>query len=269
MARNDTFFLKKWVAYYGSRLGEENLFIFLDGKDQSLPGYEGPAHIQAVERAEGQVVASDKRRIRFLSARQAELFEHYDLVIGTDADEFLVVDPRLGKSLREYLSEADVDVSVSGLGLDVGQHLPDEGPVDASRPLLEQRHYAVVSTRYTKASVVSRAVRWGCGFHRVKGHNFHIDPNLYLFHFGYFDEGMIHARFTDQDRLGSGWSRHIAKRTRTIRQVSTLPARPADAYWPLARWIQTLFRPVYALNKPAMLGIKWVVKIPERFAKVV
>jgi hypothetical protein len=34
MARNDDFYLRKWVAYYGAQLGKENLYIFLDGLDQ-------------------------------------------------------------------------------------------------------------------------------------------------------------------------------------------------------------------------------------------
>jgi len=269
MARNDAFFLKKWVSYYGSALGEENLYIYLDGKDQSFPDYEGPAHITAVERLGGQVVAAEKRRLRFLSDRQAELLDQYDLVIGVDVDEFLVVDPQVGQSLVEYLSDRQVNVSLSGLGLDVGQHLQQESAIDGTRPYLQQRHYAVVSSRYTKPSVVSEPVLWGSGFHRVKGHNFHIDPHLFLFHFGYFDDGMIRARFTDADRMAAGWGRHIAKRTRTIRQVTELKARNADRYLPWARWIQTLCRPFYAPNKPAMMGIKWVVRIPERFASVV
>ena len=269
MARNDAFFLKKWIAYYGAQLGEENLYIWLDGLDQSLPDYQGPAHVTAVERLGGQVVAAEKRRLRFLSDRQAELLRQYDLVIGVDADEFLVVDPQLGKSLGEYLSGCNIHTSLSGLGLDVGQHLQQEGPIDASLPFLQQRHYAVLSSRYTKPSVVNRPVLWGSGFHRVKGHNFHIDRHLYLLHFGYFDDGMIQARFSDADRMAAGWGRHIAKRTRTIRQVTSLKARNADRYMPVARFIQTWFRPFYALNKPAMMGIKWVIRIPERFSSIV
>ena len=31
MLRNDNFFLKKWVEYYGAQLGRENLRIFFYG----------------------------------------------------------------------------------------------------------------------------------------------------------------------------------------------------------------------------------------------
>ena len=37
MVRNDTFFADKWIAYYGAQLGYENLYLFVDGLEQTLP----------------------------------------------------------------------------------------------------------------------------------------------------------------------------------------------------------------------------------------
>ena len=28
MVRNDDFFLRKWISYYGKELGEENLYVY-------------------------------------------------------------------------------------------------------------------------------------------------------------------------------------------------------------------------------------------------
>ena len=39
MVRNDEFYLRKWVAYYGKELGMENLYVYLDGKDQEIPDW--------------------------------------------------------------------------------------------------------------------------------------------------------------------------------------------------------------------------------------
>ena len=47
----------------------------------------------------------------------------YDLVIGVDADEFIIVDPKCGRSLLEYLDEAEIGTSLSALGLDFGQNM--------------------------------------------------------------------------------------------------------------------------------------------------
>lgn len=270
MARNDDFYLRKWVAYYGSQLGRENLYIYLDGLDQTVGDYCEGTHAQAVEKIGNQVVAAEKGRLSFLSEKAARLMaDGYDLVIGVDADEFIVVDPALGLSLPEYLSRVKVKGSLSALGLDFGQKLGEEADITEDRPFLQQRHYAQIGTRYTKPSILAQPLRWGSGFHRIKGHNFHIAKDLYLLHFGYFDLKRLEDRFRDKDRLDQGWGKHMRKRSRTIRLVSSLPAREFDRWTRIARRLQALLRPPYAWNKPGMLGLKWVVRIPERFQSLV
>lgn len=269
MVRNDDFYLKKWVEYYGSELGVENLYIYLDGKDQEIPEWCAGTNITAVDKIPGQVVEAEKGRLDFLSAKAAELLGSYDLVIGVDADEILVVDPDLGVSLKDYLSASDIDVSLSGLGVDVGQHTGEEGDIDGTRTFLSQRHYARLSTRYTKPCVIAKPVRWGRGFHRVKGHNFHIGKDLFLFHFGYFDLGRIKARFEDPSRRAAGWTKHLERRSKTIRQVTEGKARDWNRWTRNARIIQTCCRPPYAWNKPAMFELVVIVRIPERFRNIV
>ena len=39
MVRNDDFFLERWIGYYGKVLGRENLYVFFDGKDQTVPEF--------------------------------------------------------------------------------------------------------------------------------------------------------------------------------------------------------------------------------------
>lgn len=267
MARNDEFFLNKWIEYYGAQFGEENLYVFLDGEDQELPAKAGRANIEKCSKVFRVVAKDDKRRIEFISSKARELFGRYDLVIGCDADEFLVVDPQTGKSLASYLSEADIKYCLSGLGMDVGQRIGEEGNLSADKKFLRQRSYAYVCSRYTKPVVIARRGRWGSGFHRFKGHNFHIDPNLYLFHFGSSDARILNSRFADKDRIKAGWARHLKKRFRPIRLVSTKKAR-GENFLKAARITQTLLRPVYAMNKPSMAFWRLVVKIPERFKDV-
>ncbi len=270
MVRNDDFYLKKWTAWYGSQIGEENLYIFLDGTDQPIPDWCPDAHITPVEKIPGQVVQAEKHRLKLLSDEAARLFrEGYDLVLGTDADEILIVDPARGESLAEYLDKADIKTSLSGLGVDVGQHLDEEGDIREDEPFLSQRHYAHLCTRYTKPSVLAGPYQWGSGFHRVKGHNFHIGKDLYLFHFGYFDMGRIQARFADKDRAAAGWTKHLKKRSRTIRYCTALPKHDWDKTVGWVRMMQSLCRPPYAWNKPGMLELRIVVRIPERFQKII
>lgn len=269
MVRNDDFFLRKWVEYYGAQLGRENLWIYFDGTDQVIAPFCEGTNAMLHEKIGTHVVSAEKGRLKFLSEQAARLLgSGYDIVIGVDADEFVVVDPKLGKSLREYLSEVRIGTSLSPLGLDFGQKLQEEEPISEDKPFLRQRHYAQLGTRYTKPSILARPCRWGSGFHRVKWHNFHIAKDLYLCHFGYFDMNRLQERFADKSRLSQGWERHLEKRSRTIRYVTQLPARDFDRWTRFARICQSLIRPPYALNKPSMCELKIVVRIPERFENI-
>lgn len=267
MARNDEFFLNRWVRYYGKQFGEENLYIYLDGLDQTAPAEAGKANVTIVEKQGIKVVDAEKRRLDFLSDRATELFSAgYDLVIGCDADEFLIVEPNLGLTLHEYLSQIKINTSVSPLGLDVGQHLHKEKPFDKSAPILPQRNYALINSRFTKTSIIAKPVRWGRGFHRVNGHNFRIDNNLYLLHLGNIDYDTLVEKFNSQDIIARNEQAHYKRaRFRVIDTISGKTAIDGDKLFAKARKIQTFFRPIYAWNKPSMLGIQWIVKLPERF----
>ena len=263
MARNDEFFLTRWIEYYGAHLGTENLYIYLDGLDQATPANAGAAHIEKLAHTPMSRAAGDKYRIGLLSDLAARLFEMgYDIVIVCDTDEFFVVAPATQKTLAQYLTAAAARgyTSLSGLGLDVGQNMAREKTLDPARPLLAQRDYALLSTRYTKPVVLFRPATWGSGFHHVRGKNFHIDKNLYLLHFGAVDMNMLETKAAAR---GADWLNHLRRRGNgTINAVTTRPVRGAWAIG-AARKIQTFVRPIYAIGKPSMMGIKWVVKIPH------
>lgn len=264
MARNDEFFLNRWIKYYGAQIGEENLYIYLDGLDQKIPSNAGRANITKLPHKEEERQRGDKTRILLLSDLEKKLFaDGYDIVIGCDCDEFLVVNPKLNMTLQQYLSGIHAHTTVSGLGLDVGQDLNSEPALDMNAPFLTQRKYALLSTRYTKPVVLFRPATWGSGFHSVKGHNFHIDKNLYLLHFGSVDLDMIKNKLGDR---AASWGTHLQKRARTITIVTN--AKNKNKSKKLARIMQTILRPIYDLNKPAMLGLKWVTKIPESFKEI-
>lgn len=267
MARNDEFFLNRWVKYYGGLFGEENLHIYLDGLDQQPPKEAGRANAHIVEKLGIKVVTAEKLRLNFLSDRAAELFSNvYDLVIGCDSDEFLIVDTNTGKSLPQYLSYLKIKSCVSALGLDVGQYIKEELTLDKSKPILQQRHYALINSRFTKTNIITKPVRWGRGFHRVRGHNFHIDGNLYLLHFGNADYETLMAKYNSKDIIERDEQAHfMSARISVVHTVSTKKSVDGDTLFGLARIIQTIFRQVYAWNKPGMLGLRWVIRIPQRF----
>ncbi|MDT8400788.1 MAG: glycosyltransferase family 2 protein [Bacteroidales bacterium] len=269
MVRNDLFFAARWMEYYGEHLGPENLFLLIDGHDQSLPAGSENINVLRLPHKEQGRSEGDRNRARLISYLAKSLFLRYDIVIAHDIDEILVIDPAIKQSFREYFKRPLRRASFSALGLDVGQHPEKEEPIDFTRPLLEQRSYAHVSARYTKAVVAARPLIWGSGFHRVKGRNFYIDPNLFLFHFGMLDYNISMEKLNDESLLKTGWEGHLKRRYEIFDLISRADAIEGDDFFERARRRQSLFRPIYAWNKPGMLKEKPIVKIPERFRTVV
>ena len=68
-------------------------------------------------------------------------------------------------------------------------------------------------------------------------------------------------------KRGPDWLKHLQRRGNgTINTITK--SRPKSEKWlKIARIFQTYCRPIYALRKPAMFGLKIVVKIPGRFKK--
>ena len=112
MARNDMFFLSRWIAYYGEQLGNENLYVLLDGTDQEVPENAENVNVTKLEHVDMSRAAGDKYRIGKLSDLAGQLLEKYDIVIGCDADEFLVVDPNLNVGLAQYLSGKKINTTL-------------------------------------------------------------------------------------------------------------------------------------------------------------
>jgi len=211
------------------------------------------------------MTVGDRTRIAFLNSEAARHLMNYELVIGLDVDEFLVVDPRCNESLKSYLSHARCTPSISGLGVDVGQKTGMEGKIDVRKPFLSQRSFALIDSQYTKPVVISKPVRWGAGFHRVKNHNYRIDKNLYIFHFGSFDLDILQQKISDKFKIQSGWSKHLEQRKRTINLVVRKKPLDGNVFLPVARLLQTIIRHPFAWLRPYMYFWKLVIQIPERF----
>ncbi len=267
--RNDTIFLDKWIDYYAQQFGTKNLFVLLDGHDQPVPQSAENTNIISLPHIPLNRAKGDKRRAKIMSDFARGLFELFDIVIVTDVDEFIIVDPKLNLTLAQYLSRKSGYSTLSALGLDVAQHLEQESPIDLSKPFLSQRRYAHLSARYTKPSIAFQPVRWGSWMHRIKGRNFRIDPNLYLIHLGMVDYQLSTGKTHDKDRLSAGWAGHLARREEAFKIVTGSAPVDGDKIFAGARRIQSLRRPIYALNKPGTLKNKPVVILPQRFETII
>ncbi len=267
MCRGDQYFLEKWISYYGNVLGKENLYIMLDGLDEPMPCNGEGCHIKRIQHKTLSRAKGDKYRIGLMNHLAKQLFEAgYKAVIGTDCDEFIVVDPKEKNTLATFvykLYKAGYKTA-SALGIDIGQKVGQEMELDKSRPILSQRSYGVISARYTKASIKFTPERnWGSGFHRIKGHNYNIVPSLYLLHMGYACRSLLGKRCSDETRLAGGWKKHLGRRGRTIAYVTENKVRNANKVLPQARFWESILRKPYALNKPLFPFTGYVIELPH------
>ena len=269
MVRNDSFFANKWISYYGAQFGFQNLYLFIDGMDQPLPEKASKINCFQIPHLYLKRAKADRKRAKKISDFANSLYSSYHAVLAMDIDEFLVLDPKIKLSLKEYLQKDFKTDSCSALGLDVGQHPKFEDSIDLNKTFLSQRKYAKVSDRYTKPIASFKAIQWGSGFHRIKGKNYIIDPNLFLFHFGLVDKETSMQKSNDNELLTSGWRGHIRRRISLFKELETSKPFEGDMLFDKARAYLNKTRKWYSWNKPAPLKFPSIIKIPKRFQKIV
>ena len=269
MCRNDSFFSERWISYYGRRLGYKNLYLFIDGIDQRLPLRAEKINCFQISHIKFNRLKADRSRAKRISDFAKKLHKKYDVVLATDIDEFLVIDPNTGLKLKEYLSKNFISSSLSALGIDVAQHPTFEKSIDKNKPFLSQRKYAFVSDRYTKPIISLEPLNWGSGFHRVKGKDFTIDPNLFLFHFGLVDIKILKKKHKDNELIYLGWNNHFKRRYKLYEKIKNQIPVEADQLFEKAREYFKNNRKLIAWNKPSRLKMPDLIKIPKRFKDLV
>ena len=263
--RNSPHFLSKWIEHYGKELGEQNLYIVLDGEDQEMPSIPDGVNLIAIKHIAESRAKGDRSRAKRASNLAQELLETYDIVIGCDVDEFILVDPSVSPSLVSYLSHIEMDGALSVMGIDIIQHPDIELQLDWSKPFLSQRRYGLISDRYTKANIINAPLQWGSGFHRIKRRRVKIDPNLFLFHAGSIDLTELEYRSNDTERNQNGWVNHQARRNKVSTELTKTTIIPGDERFESARKELAIPRSVLGWNKPKPLRKNKAISIPDRF----
>jgi hypothetical protein len=182
MVYNEGLLLPLWCRYYGNALGHDNIFVLDHGSTDGGTAQLAPGMRIAVPR-DGKFDEVD--RTAFVREYQARLLQSYDVVIFSDADEFIVPDPAKFQGLLDYVSQRP-PVCTSPVGLNVLQVRGWEAPIDFNYPILMQRRYVRFAARYCKPLVASVPVDWTEGFHECRQPTT-LDPDLYLFHLNSMD----------------------------------------------------------------------------------
>ena len=192
MAHEETDALRLWERYYAAEFGAENLFVV----DHNSTAFPASSVLQAdcnilrmpvanpVMDPDGGKRLFDHARFKFLSSTVEALLYYYDCVILGDADEVIVVDPKAGTGLRDYLDGLDDLAIRAAVGIDVIHNHREEPDYALDKPLFEQRSFFRYNLHFTKPRILSEAVE-------VTGHGamgpVTIDPNLLLLHLHWVD----------------------------------------------------------------------------------
>ena len=133
----------------------------------------------------------DMVRWRLFNGLQQGLRGYYDFAIVTDVDEFLVMDPKTGLGLDDFLGKRRGKVTVTPIGIEV-VHKPDLEPEEiGAGPMLGPRRYARYASEYCKPTIFNHEVKLSRGGHYSTDPTLKVFRNLYLFHMRFVDAGLF------------------------------------------------------------------------------
>lgn len=183
MLRDDLFFLKIWLDYYGAMLGRENCYIVNHGHNPAVTEMARGCNIIGIPGDHHKNF--DMKRWRLLNNLVQGLNAYFDHVIVGDVDELVVLDPRLG-SLPEFLATQKQRQVITPLGLEVIHRIElEEKPI--KNKVLGPRAHVRIAPHYSKPSIISAGVKIARGGHFTQYEKINAPEGLYLFHLKYCD----------------------------------------------------------------------------------
>ena len=211
--RHESFFLEKWIAYYGAIVGRENLFVVIDGTDWPVEVDLAGINVSTLLDAPRQRIRNDRFMAKEMSSKANGLRKRYEFVIRGDVDEYVVIDPASGLDWPTAMQELGEEGYIFALGVDMVQSEEEGAPLDRAAPILGQRTFGFVSDRYSKPFVISRWNNWAGGAHRLLNRDVKLSQHFVLFHMALADKGIAaermaarggaqqHSSFVDHQQL--------------------------------------------------------------------
>jgi len=213
LVRNESFWLRAWASYYCSCFPQEDVYILdnssTDNSVVELRSLWPHVHIDTAEHK--QDFDADWMR-KTVEKKQGELLGSYEVVLFSEADEFLIPDLGVHSSIYEYCSKlATGDIPQPNMparrarGLGAVHQVGTEPPFDGSTPLLLNRSTMHDLPRYSKTLVTKVPLRYRNGFHYtysksgVAEQKKPIDPQLSMLHMLHFDIDVFSQRCIDRE----------------------------------------------------------------------
>ena len=192
--RHESFFLERWIAYYGAIVGRENLYVVIDGDDWVVDVDLDGITVETVTEAPRRRIQNDRWIAKEMSSRANALRKNYEFVIRGDVDEYVAIDPASGLNWPQALAELGDAGYIYALGVDMVQDDSEPTPIDRKAPILGQRMHGFVSDRYSKPFVISRWNNWTGGAHRLINREVKLSQHFVLFHMALADKSVAQER---------------------------------------------------------------------------
>jgi hypothetical protein len=200
MCYNEAFFLPIWLEHYGCAFGFEHLYIV---DDSSTDGCMSDVRAKNILRKKRSPLDEIDRAL-LISSLHRELLRYYDVVLYSDADEIIVIDPRLEISLRDYLCREAFDYK-NVIGFNVLHDYKHENSIYLDEDLFAQRAYVKFDHAYCKQLISKVPIRWNAGFHN-SNRKPQYDTNLLLFHLRGIDLEYSRSRIKILNKIDYSYS---------------------------------------------------------------
>lgn len=197
MVGGDHFFLDRWVRYYGSQLGRENLYVLSHGGDPAHKTIAAGCNVIYLPFDETRN-CFNQRRWQMLSRLTTGFTNFYNWVLVSDVDEIVCVDPAVSGSLRDYVAALTVRggpkvITPFAIEMVHNPNLEPE-PITDDRNVLDVRRIFRLNANYAKPCLTSTKIDIVPGGHFANHPVLHLDPHLYLFHLRFIDHDMTENR---------------------------------------------------------------------------
>lgn len=204
MVYDDAEHLKIWLRYWTEKLPATSLYVIVHGaREEMLDLVQGATPIP-MQRPE-PYPEMEEDRWRMLGSVVSGLSYMHSTVVYTDVDEILLVDPDVSNDIVQTLVDLP-DPVTTPYGIELIHRADlEEGTLDLSRNVLEQRSFVRATNFFCKPGIVKRPVSWGRGGHFSSYENVHFRDGLFNLHLRFMDDGLflqraakrLQATFTD------------------------------------------------------------------------
>ena len=232
ISHNEADLLPIWLRYYARHFEHRNMYVLdhmtSDGSLDHLP-----KEVNLLKFNSNYTMPVHERSDTIRYYQDFLLRQGYKCVVYSDVDEIIVPDPiAYPGGLKEYLQKfleneklKSVKVKAYDLGHmsygDAGKTETIEPPIDWTRNILQQRHFAAENRYYDKALITKVPLDYRPGFHKLYDmkldNKINVDEQLIMFHLSNFDKdwcmgrmkykGSLTARMKPEDANG-GYADH-------------------------------------------------------------